>query len=54
MVYKKGEKNSTPEKRPLQRAIDSIEAALKVRKAVISLMVAIPSHFPFFYSVWKL
>lgn len=30
MVYKKGQKNAIPEERPLQRAIDMIEAALKV------------------------
>ena len=31
MVYKKGQKDAIPEERPLQRSIDAIEAALKVR-----------------------
>ena len=30
MVYKKGQKDAIPEERPLQRAIDIIEATLKV------------------------
>jgi hypothetical protein len=46
MVYKKGEKDATPEDRPLQRAIDILEAALKVSFYLYMKMY----RFIFFFS----